>query len=221
LGFKLYKQGKIKDKGVNLKKMIFILPVLTVLVGTVFAGKLATLTGIMKPDSIYIDNRQIYIMENPTFFIYSLEDFRLKKKFGKPGEGPREFKGTAPLIPHVEHLLVNSADEKKAGDALRLLYKQQYEELTHRLAFPDYFPGIEDFQVTDNKIYVSTWKVENGGNEWFIFDLQGKLLKRLFVPIAFLMPLEPYPYTVKNDNLYQLIENENEQWELYANRIME
>ena len=100
------------------------------------------------------------------------------------------------------------------------LYKQQYEELKHRLAFPDYFPEIGNFQVTDNKIYVSTWKVENGSNEWFIFDLQGKLLKRLFVPIVFLMPLEPYPYTVKNGKLYQLIETEDEQWELHAHEIM-
>jgi hypothetical protein len=285
-------------------------------------------------------------MENKTFFIYSLKDFKLKKKFGKPGEGPQEFKGTMHLIPQADHLLINSAgkisyftkdgdfikemksptgffsvrfyplgngfvgrgsarengilfvtinffdshlkkgkelyrmkaalqpagkiellkqafiyqsydnkvyvagkkgfiidvldhtgkllvsinqkyerrkftadDEKKARDALRLLYKQQYEELKHRLAFPDYFPEIGDFSVTDNKIYVSTWKVENGSNEWFIFDLQGKLLKRLFIPIVFMMPLEPYPYTIKNGKLYQLIENENEQWELHASEI--
>ncbi len=330
-----------------MKKIIFILLVLPVLGGTVFAEKLATLTGIMKPESISIDDRQIYIMENRTFFIYSLQDFKLKKKFGKPGEGPQEFKGTVHLVPLADRLLVNSAgkisyftkegdfikemkspsgfsstrfypldngfvgrgsmqeqgiryvtinffdkhlkkgkelyrmkaimqifgkiemlkqpfiyqtynnkvyvagkqgfiidvldytgkllfsinqkyekrkftgdDEKKARDALRLLYKQQYEELKHRLAFPDYFPEIGDFQVTDNKIYVATWKVENDSNEWFIFDLQGKLLKRLFVPMVFLMPLEPYPYTVKDGKLYQLIETEDEIWELCANEIM-
>ena len=35
-----------------MKKMIFILLVLIVLVGTVFAEKLATLSGIMKPERI-------------------------------------------------------------------------------------------------------------------------------------------------------------------------
>jgi len=34
-----------------------------------------------------------------------------------------------------------------------------------------------------------------------------------------MMPLEPYPYTVKNGKLYQLIETEDEQWELQANEI--
>lgn len=329
-----------------MKKMIFTLLVLSVLMGTVYGEKLATLTGIMKPGSIYIDDRQIYIMENKTFLIYSFQDFKLKKKFGKEGEGPQEFKGTMHLIPLADHLLINSVgkisyftrdgdfikekksptgfssarfyplgngyvgrgseekngiqyvtinffdsylkkgkelyrmkaifqsagkiemlkqpfiyqtydnkvyvagkqgfiidvldhtgkplfsinqkyekrkftgdDEKKARDALRLLYKQQYERLKNRLAFPDYFPEIGDFQVTDKKIYVSTWKVENDSNEWFIFDLQGKLLKRLFVPIVFMMPLEPYPYTVKNGKLYQLIETEDEQWELHASEI--
>lgn len=204
-----------------MKKIIFILLVLPVLGGTVFAEKLATLNGIMKPESISIDDRQIYIMENRTIFIYTLQDFKLKKKFGKPGEGPQEFKGTVQLIPLADRLLVNSAGQisyfTKEGDFM--LYKQQYEELRHRLAFPDYFPEIGDFQVTDNKIYVSTWKVENDSNEWFIFDLQGQLLKRLFVPMVFLMPLEPYPYTVKKGKLYQLIETEDEIWELHANEI--
>jgi hypothetical protein len=330
-----------------MKKMIFILLVLPVLVGTVYAEKLATLTGIMKPNNIYMDDRQIYIRENQTFFIYSLEDFKLKKKFGKEGEGPQEFKGMVHLIPQADQLIVNSAgkisyfttdgdfikemksptgftstrfyplgngyvgrgseekngilyvtinffdshlkkgkelyrmksvfqsegkiemlkqpftyqtydnkvyvagkegfiidvldhtgkllfsinqkyerrkftgdDEKTVRNTLRLLYKQQYERLKDRLAFPDYYPEIGDFQVTDNRIYVSTWRVENGSNEWFIYDLQGKLLKRLFVPMVFMMPLEPYPYTVKNGKLYQLIETEDEQWELHANEIM-
>jgi len=330
-----------------MKKMIFILLVMTMLVGTVSGEKLATLTGIMKPDNIYIDDRQIYIRENTTFFIYSFEDFQLKKKFGKPGEGPQEFKGTVFLVPRADYLLVNSAgkisfftkdgdfikemkspsgfsssrfypldngfvgrgtvhdqgiryvtinffdkhlkkgtelyrmkaalqpagkiemlkqpfiyqtynnkvyvagkqgfiidildhtgkllvsidqkiekrkftgdDEKKARNALRLLYKQRYEELKQRIAFPGYFPEIGDFQVTDNKIYVSTWIIQNGSNEWFIYDLQGKLLKRMFVPMVFLMPLEPYPYTVKNGKFYQLIETDDEQWELHANEII-
>jgi len=68
-----------------MKKVIFILLVLIVLVGTVLGEKLATLTGIMKPESISVDDRQIYVMENRTFFIYSLKDFNLMKKFGKPG----------------------------------------------------------------------------------------------------------------------------------------
>jgi hypothetical protein len=38
--------------------------------------------------------------------------------------------------------------------------------------------------------------------------------------MVFMMPLEPYPYTVKNGKFYQLIETEDEQWELHASEIL-
>jgi hypothetical protein len=33
----------------------------------------------------------MYVSEGFSVYIYSLTDFQLKKKFGKKGEGPREF----------------------------------------------------------------------------------------------------------------------------------
>lgn len=329
-----------------MKRVILILLVFLTFGGAVSGRKLAALTEILKPRSIVIDDRQIYILEKKTIFIYSLNDFKLKKKFGNEGEGPQEFKGTVHITPMADHLFINSAgkisffskdgnfiremksptgfssvrfcpldngfvgrgserengiyyvtvnffdprlkkgkelyrmkavlqpagkiellkqpfiyqtyenvvyvagkkgfiidvldhtgkpvfsinreyekrkftprDEKEARDALRLLYKQQYEVLKNRLAFPDYFPGIADFLVIDNKIYVSTWKIEKNNNEFFIFDLKGKLMKRLFIPMVFMMPLEPYPYTIKKGTFFQLIETEDEIWELHADDI--
>jgi hypothetical protein len=49
------------------------------------------LPDLSNPQAIAIDNRQIYIVEKTTFYIYSLNNFTLTKKFGKRGEGPREF----------------------------------------------------------------------------------------------------------------------------------
>ena len=40
--------------------------------------------------------------------IYSLEDLKLKKKFGKDGEGPKEFKRRANITLTSKYLLVNS-----------------------------------------------------------------------------------------------------------------
>ena len=68
-----------------MKRMIFVLLVLPVLVGAVFGEKLASFDSLMKPTGIFLDNRQIYIIENKTIFIYSLQDFQLKKKFGEEG----------------------------------------------------------------------------------------------------------------------------------------
>lgn len=88
------------------------------------------------------------------------------------------------------------------------------------LKFTEYFPAIRFFVVDKGKIYIQTYLEEDGKQEFFIYDLKGKFLKRLFLPITFRDVLRPYPLTVKNDTLYQLLDNEDEEeWELHAVEI--
>jgi hypothetical protein len=84
------------------------------------------------------------------------------------------------------------------------------------MTFPDYFPPIRMFHVTDNKIYVMTYKEKDGKNEFIILDMEGKLLNRMFIPIS---PFEETTviifYTIKNGKLYLLKDNEEtEEWEV-------
>lgn len=333
-----------------MKKIIFVLLVLPLFVTSpvrVLAEKLAALSEIMKPTAMSLDDDQIYITENITIYIYSLKDFKLKKKFGKPGEGPEEFKNFVSVKPLKEHLLINSmgkvsyfkkdgtfikelkvgagmfsrvffpleqgfigrgmtmedkviyvtinffdadlnkgkelyrmkspqqqggkielltqifsyrthenkiyvagkkgfiidvldhtgkplfsirqkyeprqftaADEKIFRKSLKVQLKEQYEAAKDRIVFPGCFPEIQNFFIADNLIYVSTWKIGNDKVEFFIFDLEGKLVKKLFIPILFQTPLRPYPVGIKNGKLYQLIEKEDEEvWELHVNEI--
>jgi hypothetical protein len=77
--------------------------------GPLFAGKTVTLDGLFRPHIIAVDNEQVYIVDDFTIYIYSLKNFKLIKKFGKEGEGPREFKDRIYSIDiSSEHLLVNS-----------------------------------------------------------------------------------------------------------------
>jgi hypothetical protein len=55
------------------------------------SGELVPLPDIQKPENIIVDQDLILITEFPNVYIYSLKDFGLIKKFGKAGEGPREF----------------------------------------------------------------------------------------------------------------------------------
>lgn len=76
----------------KLKMRKFKLVILLLLFGNfVFPEKLATLHDLFRPKAIKVDKTQMYITEEASVFIYSLEDFRLKKKFGKKGQGPQEF----------------------------------------------------------------------------------------------------------------------------------
>jgi len=74
-----------------MKKIILLL-LLLFIVSFVIAGNVIPFPGLQTPGSIKIDNDQIYINDGAAIYIYSLKDFSLKKKFGKKGEGPREFK---------------------------------------------------------------------------------------------------------------------------------
>lgn len=77
-----------------------------------FATKVATLPELMKPKFLEMDNEQIYIVEGANIYIYSKVNFKLKKKFGEAGEGPKEFKisGDAGVMvfPQKDYLVINS-----------------------------------------------------------------------------------------------------------------
>jgi hypothetical protein len=77
-----------------LKKLILLilLVLLMLFTGELTAREVVPLPGLGKPDSLTIDNREMYITDQGTIYVYSLEDFTLKRKFGKSGEGPGEFK---------------------------------------------------------------------------------------------------------------------------------
>jgi hypothetical protein len=312
----------------------------------VLAKQLAVLPEVMKVNEIFVDDNQLYVIENTTIFIYSLSDFKLVKKFGKPGEGPQEFLNFVYIVVQPDHLLINSlgkvsyykkdgtfikelkssggmgsnlfypvkegfiggsrivedevgyitvnffdadlkkgkelfrrkgliqrsgnieilkqtflyqafdnkvfvtgkegfvidamdcngnslftihqeyeprkftdADEKAVKEALKAQFRDRYEQAKHRLVFPQFFPEIQRFLVRDNRIYVATWKREGDRLEFYIFDMEGKLLNRLFIPFAFSGPILPFPLDIKDGKAYQAIENEDEAWELHVNEI--
>lgn len=100
---------------------------------------------------------------------------------------------------------------------------EYYDIFKRILVFPDYFPVVNDFRVTDGKIYVVTYKrdKENNKSEFLVLDLNGKILKKCFLPFHKRSPVHPSPFTVMNNKLYQLVDNENtETWELHIMGIL-
>jgi hypothetical protein len=306
--------------------------------------KVVPLQGLLKPFSIEASDSYIYISDGFNVKIFSLEDFKLKKTFGKKGEGPKEFKGFILFYVQPDYIFVNSPNKvsyftldgefikeihvrqvfgrfKPLGkdqfvgyhysreekiryesiylfnskfEKVKQMYQREYmidknrkinfieerppffyivdnkvfldgvdgviyvfdttgkkiaglrcpgeripftkehkerfinyfknhpetrdyyQQIKSRMKFPDYFPPIRMFHVTDNKIYVMTYKEKDGKNEFVIMDVSGKLLKTVFIPIA---PFEEstviISYTIKNGKLYHLKDNEEtEEWEL-------
>ncbi|MFC2146254.1 hypothetical protein ACFLRT_02725 [Acidobacteriota bacterium] len=76
-------------------------------------AQVVSLPGLINPDSIMVDNHHIYITDSETIYIFSVVDFELKTKFGKLGEGPKEFKINPTT---VTKLLVNIRNDMIIGE---------------------------------------------------------------------------------------------------------
>jgi hypothetical protein len=326
-----------------MKKIIFLLLFSLLLVnftGLTFAEKIAALTELMNPDTIVVDDQLMYIKEESTVFIYSMADYKLKKKFGKEGEGPQEFKYLQEIIPYPDKLQLNSMNKvsfyKKDGTFINevkiingyqfyplkngyvgrgtasdhgvayitvnlfdsdfkivkeiarmmslgqtsgkiqmlkpklfhqtydnrifvvskeglvidvldsngsFLYsvskkdykkckftaadeefirqtfmrrnRDHYESIKTRLEFPGYFPEIREMLVTDGKIYVITFKRKDDRSEFLVFDVKGKFLKTFMLPLGYRDFFTTYPIAIVKGKMFQLIENDAEQWELH------
>jgi hypothetical protein len=341
-----------------MKKIIFVF--LTILLAaTLWAETVAVFDDIIKPESLYLTDNHIFIVEFPHIYVYSLKDFTLIKKFGQRGEGPGEFirfvrlhfqpdfiiahsqtrfsyytkdfeyikevkvpiqfnRGAAPIgdqvvvshtVPGIENpqevdLTVNlyDANFKKIKEIFRQRYyfqlhrdvnviylpevdrrtgirffvyrdkifiegedgvtgniyvfnkngeriytiKHEFERLKvtdehvkavvewHRvnkrrlydilkqrkqLYTPDYFPAIRSLNVGDDKIYIIPYKKKKGKNRLFIFNLKGKLLKEMDAPLKESSIFSFYPFAIKGGKVFQLLENEDEKWELHVTDI--
>jgi hypothetical protein len=335
-----------------IKKMMVIL--LMVLFVTLLGAetKVTPMPKLMKPQLIFLDKTQMYITEDTSIYIYSLKDFKLIKKFGKRGEGPREFmiipqipltlnvqtgdiivqsfgklswfskkgeykkelklanpiiigilpfgknfvgmqvtqdqkrwrklnlyddkinelknitkmedvfqqgKGmvilkTQPFNPIYDNklflawendLIIKVLDtelkelftikhdiekqkitEKNKKDIIHFLktspQTKDFFEFLKPIKFTTHFPAIQNLIVTDNKIYVATNKTkeEQEENDFIIFDIKGKFLKQGFFPLKMSTPIQPYPYTIYEDYLYQLVEDvDEEEWALHVTEI--
>lgn len=97
--------------------------------------------------------------------------------------------------------------------------KQYFEMIKKMMVFPDFYPSIASVFERDNILYIMTFKRDKEKYEFFMYDPDGKFLEHLFIPFSFQSPMRPNPFSIQNGNLYQLIENEDEEWELVQNSI--
>jgi hypothetical protein len=99
-----------------MKKILIVVIINLLFILPAYSTKIAVLKELTKPETLCLDESQYYITEGVSVWIYSLRDHKLVGKFGKAGEGPREFKATPGgyglrVFPLPDQLLVNSFDK--------------------------------------------------------------------------------------------------------------
>ncbi|MBU4268610.1 MAG: 6-bladed beta-propeller [Acidobacteria bacterium] len=97
--------------------------------------------------------------------------------------------------------------------------KSRWAAFAERLSFPGHAPGLDYFVVVDDRFVTRTYNYRGDRVEFVIFDMQGKELKRVFLP-----------YTGRLNNgclfcffqgrFYYLKENLDEEvWELHSEKV--
>ncbi|MCP4726972.1 MAG: hypothetical protein GY863_18165 [bacterium] len=94
------------------------------------------------------------------------------------------------------------------------------EYFRNLIKYPEYFPAIEGIHLSDDKIYVLTRLQVEGKREFWILDPDGNAIDKIMIPFKMRSENMQYPYSIRNNHLYQLILNEQtEKWELFSTRI--
>jgi len=92
--------------------------------------------------------------------------------------------------------------------------------IKERAIIPKFYPDIRTGRVADGKIYVITYLKKDGRSECLVFDMKGKQLETIFIPLRDISPILPPSFTIDNNHLYQIVENlDEEQWELVIDKI--
>ena len=113
-----------------------------------------------------------------------------------------------------EKLKISEEQKKTIKDDLNKLFTS---DLMRRLIrekgfFPVYFPA-RMFLISDDFIYIPTYKKIGDRTKFVILDSEGKAVKTRFVSFKDKSFLNPYPFTINREKLYQLVEDdETEEW---------
>ena len=94
-----------------MKKLSVLLLMIGLITTFSQADKVISLANLSRPTAVEVNNDNAYIVDGIHVYIYSLTDFKLKKKFGRQGEGPQEFKNWIILYVQPDHIFINSPNK--------------------------------------------------------------------------------------------------------------
>ena len=64
-----------------------------------------------------------------------------------------------------------------------------------------------------------TFNKEKGLTKFLIYDCNGRFIESVLLPVVYQNIVTPYLYTIDKGKLYQLIENEDDEWLVKISKI--
>ena len=150
------------------------------------------------------DGESIYLLAGDTFSI---------EVFNREGEKTAVLK-----LDDYQRVRFTDENKKTILDEIRNNPRQKpyFDSIKDRLEFPEFWPAIFTVISRDGNLYVVTYRREKGRCEIITMDRKGRVIKKSMVPFRFRTAIQPYPTDIREGKLYQLVENEDEKWELQA-----
>lgn len=137
------------------------------------AGVVVPMENILKPDMLKIDGekKELFIVQGPEIFVYSLEGINYKIKFGKQGEGPGEFM----LFPWGGGVNISFDNEFLfVGSLNKFSYFSREGKLKKEIRTEQFLlkPAILNNNIINQRDY-------GDRSDFIIYDLEGKEIKKI------------------------------------------
>ncbi|MCK4888995.1 MAG: hypothetical protein KAS97_03630, partial [Candidatus Aminicenantes bacterium] len=168
-----------------------------------------------------IADNKIFVEKSDKDFLIDVYDFKgnklyeIKKKYKK-----------IPISSRDKSILIKEFEMDPQTQKLLKQYGFKWNEFSKnfKFDFPDHYPSIKTMDIVNNKIYIKTFKKKDNKIETIIMDLKGKVLRTTFIKPTvkewiMAMILGIRLETIHNDNIYYIQENEDEEWELFVQKI--
>jgi hypothetical protein len=150
-------------------------------------------------------------------FVYPTDTNSIKI-FNSDGKEVTSFTPNYTKVP-INGELKKTIDEFFTKD---IRYKEPYliAKDSNLITLPEYMPIFKDYRLADDKIYILSNFKKDGKFETFIYDFSGKLLKKTFIPLVESDMLTLYPFSIKDNKIYQLVmDEEEEEFKLHITEI--
>jgi len=158
-----------------------------------------------------VENNLLYVFDHQhdkEFMIFNPEGKLIKTL----PVGLQKIKITESIKNEVLDYLIQRKTHKKIGE--------KTEDFKKLVYFREYFPSVRLFKVKDGIIYIQTYEKKGKEFRFVLMDLNGKILKSLFLPVEALDILQFGSHTTfcfdKNTYYYLQENEEDENWELHS-----
>ncbi len=163
---------------------------------------------------ITASNGKIYVENSPEGFNILVFDLK--------GNKLSEIKKDFPPMKFTEEMKNSAIEQLKTHPSVRQIGWESFKKIV-KIEHGEFLPLIQDMVVDGDRIYVRTNMRKSGNVEFIVMNLEGKILKKLFLPepndIDFGNKIFGRParfYKIYKGKYYYLKENiDEEMWELH------